>query len=773
MCAAVIMVRSVGISPLTPAAPMGERPSPRAAGDRGRSTSRIPIAAILAFYLALALLYDASTPILEASDELHHFAVVQQVASGKGLPVLGAQTGALDVGPRQEAGQAPLYYLLAGALTAPVRAPTPGAAMQVNPHSFIGQPSWRPYNENILIHTDAERFPYRGLALAVHMGRWLSIALGAVTILVAYLLGRELFPLTPAVGTLGAALVAFNPMVLFIAASVDNDALAMATCSTATYLLVAGWRRSCSWRWVVALGVALGFAAMSKLSALGLALAVALVLLHEGWKRRSARWAVLAGAAVGALAAALAGWWYVRNWALYGELTGLSAFLDVAGRRPPNAPADLLAELPGLWTAYWGVFGAFDILAPGWLYRAYSVVGLAAAAGVALGLATMARGGFWRQAGAALWVPALWILLEGVALVRWTTLTMASSGRLLYPAIASLTVLAAAGLLTWTPRRWKVWVAAALSVLLAGAAALVPVVSIRPAYAAPRSLAPSAVPVGLAAAGTQYGESLTLLGASWPSSPVRPGETLPVSLYWQARGASTVDYSASIQLVGGGGQKSGQLDMLLGSGMRGTSRWSAGEIYRDVLPLTVPATVVAPGRLGVRLSVYRWGQPGTLPARTAGGASNELILGDVSIASPAGAAPGVPNPLDADFGGVLALRGYALSGSMVRPGGTLGVSLFWRGEKPTPTNYTVFVHVTDDQNRKAGQHDGQPRDGQRPTSIWRPGELVEDQVDVPIVPDAPAGQYRVVIGVYNLATMQRLLLAGGGDSLDLAIVTVQ
>ena len=133
----------------------------------------------------------------------------------------------------------------------------------------------------------------------------------------------------------------------------------------------------------------------------------------------------------------------------------------------------------------------------------------------------------------------------------------------------------------------------------------------------------------------------------------------------------------------------------------------------------------------------------------------------------------MPNPLDADYGGIVALRGYQLAASTVSQGGTLRLSLYWQGEKPTSTNYTVFVHVADDQNRKAGQHDGQPRDGEHPTSIWRPGELVEDRVDVPIALDAPPGRYRVVVGVYDLATMQRLPLAGGGDSLTLAIVTVQ
>ena len=46
----------------------------------------------------------------------------------------------------------------------------------------------------------------------------------------------------------------------------------------------------------------------------------------------------------------IAGWWYVRNIALYGELTGLLRMVEVAGSRPAGFRVlDLLAEWKGFW----------------------------------------------------------------------------------------------------------------------------------------------------------------------------------------------------------------------------------------------------------------------------------------------------------------------------------------------------------------------------------------------------------------------------------------
>ena len=45
------------------------------------------IALVLALFVALGILYSVTTPLFEAPDEQWHFAFVQYVATGRGLPV--------------------------------------------------------------------------------------------------------------------------------------------------------------------------------------------------------------------------------------------------------------------------------------------------------------------------------------------------------------------------------------------------------------------------------------------------------------------------------------------------------------------------------------------------------------------------------------------------------------------------------------------------------------------------------------------------------------
>jgi len=73
------------------------------------------------------MVYTVATPILEASDENWHEAAVWQIMAGHGLPVLDpAQRGEVLV-PVQEAGQPPLYYLLAAAVTFWIHPPDPAS----------------------------------------------------------------------------------------------------------------------------------------------------------------------------------------------------------------------------------------------------------------------------------------------------------------------------------------------------------------------------------------------------------------------------------------------------------------------------------------------------------------------------------------------------------------------------------------------------------------------------------------------------------------------
>jgi hypothetical protein len=119
--------------------------------------------------------------------------------------------------------------------------------------------------------------------------------------------------------------------------------------------------------------------------------------------------------------------------------------------------------------------------------------------------------------------------------------------------------------------------------------------------------------------------------------------------------------------------------------------------------------------------------------------------------------PVIETPLRATFGepALVELHGYDLSGEAA-PGGVLTLDLVWESRALTNVNYTVFVHLTGDGDELAGQGDGQPSGGFRPTNSWGSGEVIVDEHVLTIRPDAPPGRYSLWIGFYHPETGQRL-----------------
>src|SRR5207244_790848 len=83
------------------------------------------------------------------------------------------------------------------------------------------------------------------------------------------------------------------------------------------------------------------------------------------------------------------------------------------------------------------------------------------------------------------------------------------------------------------------------------------------------------------------------------------------------------------------------------------------------------------------------------------------------------------------------------------------VTLYWRAANPTPTSYTVFIHVLDLQNHVVGQRDEPPVHGARPTTGWVAGEFVADPHQLTIDPGTPPGTYPVEVGMYDPQTGAR------------------
>jgi 4-amino-4-deoxy-L-arabinose transferase-like glycosyltransferase len=133
--------------------------------------------------------------------------------------------------------------------------------------------------------------------------------------------------------------------------------------------------------------------------------------------------------------------------------------------------------------------------------------------------------------------------------------------------------------------------------------------------------------------------------------------------------------------------------------------------------------------------------------------------------------------LQARFGADISLAGYTLDRTEVAPGRALRVALDWSADVAPQKDYKVFLHLLDAHDRIVAQHDGEPAGGSMPTSGWLSGESIADNHGVKVPLETPAGEYRLVLGVYEPETGERLPVARtdepAGDSLLLARVVVE
>jgi hypothetical protein len=170
---------------------------------------------------------------------------------------------------------------------------------------------------------------------------------------------------------------------------------------------------------------------------------------------------------------------------------------------------------------------------------------------------------------------------------------------------------------------------------------------------------------------------------------------------------------------------------------------------------------------------------GRLLAEYALGGTPYAAIFDVPPGSAAQVTPA--HELQADFAVALRLRGYTLESDALSPGTDLRLTVTWELRQPTPADLHTFVHVLGpiraDGSPLYAQSDSGPCDNAYPTWQWAAGELLVDRLAVPVPADTPPGQYRLNVGWYDSATLQRLEVfdpAGEplGDSLELHAIDI-
>jgi hypothetical protein len=259
-----------------------------------------------------------------------------------------------------------------------------------------------------------------------------------------------------------------------------------------------------------------------------------------------------------------------------------------------------------------------------------------------------------------------------------------------------------------------------------------------------------------------FNQQLMLLGYDFPSTAI-PGRQIPLTLYWQRIGEVSSDYDVLLELGRADGVSVWDATQPLLFGEYPTSSWIQGETLAATLPVTIPETAGSVLQLRVALEEPTGNHRLPVTKGWLAPEQSQLLLTEVDV-QPSPASPPDAEYLPANFEDQMRLLDYEIHNVQLRPGDALQLTLKWQALALMDEDYTVFVHILDDDDHIWGQEDLQPARGTRPTSHWAEGEVVSDPHIVWTDPQAPLGLYRLEVGVYLLRTMERLyLLDPAGD----------
>jgi hypothetical protein len=112
--------------------------------------------------------------------------------------------------------------------------------------------------------------------------------------------------------------------------------------------------------------------------------------------------------------------------------------------------------------------------------------------------------------------------------------------------------------------------------------------------------------------------------------------------------------------------------------------------------------------------------------------------------------------VDTTLGDQIRLVSQALAGKTITAGDVLQLQLVWEALETPAVDYTVFVQLLDQRNQVVVQRDAPPVSGGRPTTGWQPGDRIVDNHGLLVVPGTAPGDYRLIVGMYNVETGERL-----------------
>jgi hypothetical protein len=264
------------------------------------------------------------------------------------------------------------------------------------------------------------------------------------------------------------------------------------------------------------------------------------------------------------------------------------------------------------------------------------------------------------------------------------------------------------------------------------------------------------------------------LGYDLASDVVHQGEDLRLVLYWQAQQPLEKQYSVFAHLDAPPDYTTWAGSDNLNPGGIPTSRWAPALYTRDEHTISIPADL-PPVEYLLQVGLYDKVTGERLPVLSEEGQALRRGSGQ-ALRRGSGQAAGDSIPLQTVhvlrtkpinvrrlpyrdgslLDGKIELLGYELKEESIRPGGAIELTLYWQAREEIEESYIVFTHLLDSEGNIQGQQDGIPVEGMYPTPSWLAGQVVEDKHRIPIAATAPAGSYRIAVGMYQLDSLERL-----------------
>jgi 4-amino-4-deoxy-L-arabinose transferase-like glycosyltransferase len=413
------------------------------------------LALIVLVYLALATGWNLATPPFNNPDEPAQWNYVRFVADTGTLPVSRFGDDPAQLLDRLRSAHFP-----------------PGESIDAIRYESHQPPLY--YATAAVLYKLTAGLP---LKQQVEVLRWLSTLFGALTVFAAWRLVRTLLPGEPALALATAAFVAFVPMAINMTAAVENDGLSNLLVAVGVLGLLLWLQRGFAWRGAVILGVVMGLAALTKVTALVvLPLALLAALLRYRRAGRDGKHAHPFGSLIVAYAVTLLvwGWWVIRNMLTYGWRDPLALDINrLVVSQPLTGPLTVAAARRFLtisFDSFWAQFGWMGIPVPK-VYPVLALLSILAGAGLVVALFRALRSEApssirLTKAGEVLLILA-WPVLVAASDVQYNLTFIQAQGRYLFPGLGGIGLFFMLGLSRLAGPRLSPLILALASILLA------------------------------------------------------------------------------------------------------------------------------------------------------------------------------------------------------------------------------------------------------------------------------------------------------------------